>query len=78
MKKKDKILLGIILIISLFMCIGYAEVANIILNIAGGVEATAQEGVFISDATTTSASSTVNYYTGTMLDSKTVLGSTSG
>jgi len=78
MKKTNKKLIGIILIISLFMCIGYAEVSDTILNITGQIEATTQEGVFISNVETTDTLSVVNYYVGTMLDSKTVLGTTSG
>ncbi len=77
MKKTNKRLIGIILIISLFMCIGYAGITGTTLNITGELGANTQEGVFISEVVVNDASSIVNSYIGTMIDMKTVLGSTS-
>ena len=39
----------LLFIATLFMCIGYAEISGVLVNITGTVEATSQEGVFIAD-----------------------------
>jgi len=77
MKKTNKRLIAFILISCLFLCIGYAEITNTELKIAGMLEASAQEGVFISNVETTDTLSKINAYVGTMLDTKTVLGTAS-
>lgn len=72
----------LILIATLFMSIGYAKISDVLLNITGTVEATSQEGVFIADVVhiannnANTENSKINYYLGTILDSKTVLGDT--
>ena len=66
----------LIFIAALFMSIGYAEISGSIINITGTVEAKAQEGVFIANITKNSGDTTdskINYYIGTMFESKTVL-----
>lgn len=68
----------LIFIVTLFMCIGYAEISDVLLNITGTAQATAQEGVFITTISNTNEStdSKVNYFIGTMFESKTILGNT--
>ena len=72
----------LILIATLFMCIGYAEITSQELTITGKVSSVAQKDVFITDVKYVSntqadtANSKINYYLGTMLDSQVVLGST--
>ena len=81
--KKIESYLILIIIATLFMCIGYAEISDISATISGTVEATAQKGVFIRDITNTTnvnadtENSKINLYTETIMDSKIVLGSTS-
>ena len=69
----------LIFIVTLFMSIGYAEISDVLLNITGTVEATVQEGVFITTISNTSGETTVskiNYFLGTMFESQIVLGNT--
>ena len=66
----------LIFIATLFLSIGYAEISDVLLNVTGTLNATVQEGVFItnisniSEVTTTSK---VNYFIQTIFDSTTVL-----
>lgn len=69
----------LVFIATLFMCIGYAEISGIALDISGTIETIAQKGVFISKISKASeieTESKVNYFIGTMFESKTVLGDT--
>ena len=72
----------LILIATLFMGIAYAEISGVILEIEGTAETTIQEGVFIANVVNLSSTeanitdSKINYFLGTMLDSKIVLGNT--
>lgn len=81
-RKKFKIIEAysvLIFIATLFMCIGYAELSGDPMSIAGIVEAYAQEGVFITSISKKSeieTGSKINYFIGTMFESKTVLGNT--
>lgn len=84
-RKKFKIIetYSVLLFIAiLFMCIGYAEISGVLVNITGTVEATSQEGVFIADVVlkennnADTEHSKINYYIGTMLDSQIALGNT--
>ena len=73
----------LIIIATFFIGIGYAKTSEIIFEIDGKVEAEAQEGVFITDVEYVSdlnadiVNSVINLYSGTMLDSKIVLGNDS-
>ena len=77
------IYLVLFIIASLFISIAYANITTRELTVSGNIEADNQEGVFISDVRYVSnngadtENSKINYYIGTMLDSKVVLGSTS-
>lgn len=81
--KKNKtieVYLMLILIATLLMSVGYAKISDVYLGINGEVEAIAQDGVFIKNVTsenTDTASSKVNYYIETVLDSQVELGTTS-
>lgn len=69
----------LIFIVTLFISIGYAEISDVLLNITGTVQATAQEGVFIANISNISEETTnskINYFIGTMLESQIVLGDT--
>ena len=69
----------LIFIVTFFMCIGYAEMSGDFASITGTVEAYAQEGVFITSISKRSeleTESEINYFIGTMFESKTVLGNT--
>lgn len=69
----------LIFIATLFMCIGYAQISEKELKIAGNIETTAQKGVFITKIINTSevqTNSEINYFIQTMFDSKVVLGNT--
>lgn len=66
----------LILIATLFMCVGYAQISGVELKIAGDVVASPQDGVFISeiiDLNESTTTSEINYYIGTMMDSKVIL-----
>ena len=82
MKKTNKILMGAILIITLFMCIGYAEMSGIALSILGEVDVTVQEGVFISsivydsDVDAIVENSQIGHYSGTTMNNIIELSST--
>lgn len=63
-------------IATLFMCIGYAQMSGVKLNITGNVETLVQKGVFITQITNTSqiqTASEINYFIHTMFDSKIIL-----
>ena len=69
----------LIFVVTLFMCIGYAEISSTCINITGTIKSRAQEGVFIADITKNNGDTTesvINNYTGTMFESKTILGDT--
>jgi len=82
MTKTNKILIGIILIITLLMCIGYAEMSGVALSILGKVDATAQTEVFISnvvyydDVDANTDNSQIGYYFGTTMNNIIELSST--
>ncbi len=64
--------LFLIIFASFFMTVGYAAIANPVLNISGSTIANVQSGVFISDFTCTNGngnSSTINLINGTMVNS---------
>lgn len=78
-RKKFKIIEAysvLIFIAALFMCIGYAQISETLLNIAGTAETDAQKGVFITKITNISevqTNSEINYFIQTMFESKTIL-----
>lgn len=83
-KKNYSIIIAVIILIStLFMSVGYATMNSVTLDITGTANATAQSGVFITNVECLSnngadtASSTINNYYQTVLDSTMVLGSSS-
>lgn len=57
--RSKKLIMILLLVSTLFMSVGYASVNSIILNIAGELGYTAQEGVFISN---------IRYVSGTSVD----------
>lgn len=62
----------LIFVVTLFMSIGYAQISDVLLNINGTIEATAQEGVFIVETKKSgenNSNSKVNNYIATTLDS---------
>ena len=66
----------LILIATLFLSIGYANISDTLLKITGNIEALPQEGVFItniSNISETQTNSKINYFLQTMFESKTVL-----
>ena len=69
----------LILIATLLMSIGYAEITGIDMQVATNVETTAQKGVFITDITRTEYSgadislSKINSYLDTTVNSTVVL-----
>lgn len=66
----------LIFIAALFLSIGYAEISDVLFNITGHLETTAQEGVFITNILNISevmTNSKINYFVQTIFDSKTVL-----
>lgn len=70
----------LIFIVTLFLSVGYAEISDVIFNITGTVEATSQEGVFITEVNNISENtnnSKINYFIGTTLDSTVILGADS-
>ncbi len=68
----------LILIGALFISVAHAKVTDLEMKITGSIDAKAPEGVFISDVTSSNTTNgTINYYTGTMMDSKVILESTS-
>ena len=75
--------LVLVLIAVLALGIAYAQIVDEELTVAGNVESEVQEGVFITQVVYKSnegadtANSVINYYLGTMMDSKIVLGSAS-
>lgn len=82
-KEKFKIIemySALIFIATLIMCIGYAEISGINLNVEGTIYAETQDGVFItdveyiSDSSADTDNSKINYYLGTIIDSKVTLG----
>ena len=82
-KKKFKIIEGysvLIFIAIFFMSIGYAKITDVLITVTGTAETTSQEGVFITDVVFVDNSnadivgSKINYFLGTVLDSKIVLG----
>ena len=81
--KKIEMYSLLILIVTLFMSIGYAKISGRVLNIEGKVTAVAQDGVFITDVEYISSNeadttnSKVNNYLGTVLNSQVVLGNNS-
>jgi len=62
-------------IATLFFSIGYAQIYEQDLEIGGTLETEGQNGVFITDVTTTDTNSSANSFVGTMLNSTTVLSS---
>ena len=63
----------LILIATIFMSIGYAKISDIKVSITGDAKTKAQTGVFITDVTTTDEeNTTINNYTGTILDSEVI------
>ena len=73
----------LLLIATLLMSIGYAEMSGITLSVAANVKATVQDGVFITEVTRTTYSgaditnSQINSYVETSMNSTVVLGSSS-
>ena len=88
-KRKNKVSLYkkifpiLLVIATLSMSVGYTTVTGIDLDIAGSVDAEVYEGIFITDVSYDSnvdadtIESTINYYVGTVMDSKIVLGNNS-
>lgn len=76
----SKFLPILLILATFFMSVGYAQMNSAELNVGGIVQSYLQDGVFISDVNYLSnvsadtTSSKINYYIGTMLDSKVVLG----
>ena len=70
----------LLLIATLLMSIGYAEMSGITLSVAANVKATVQEGVFITEVTRTAydgadiTNSKINSYAETTMNSTVVLG----
>ena len=73
----------LILIATLLMSIGYAEMSGINLSVAANVKATVQDGVFITEVTRTAyegadiTNSKINSYAETTMNNTVVLGSSS-
>ncbi len=66
----------LICIVTLFICIGYAEISGVELNISGTLEPSTQQGVFISEMNNTDETcvdSKINFTLGTMFEGKIVL-----
>ena len=78
----SEIYLVLIIVVTLSMGIVYAEISSVENDIRGTVEASMQEGVIITDIKYLSnngadeTNSSINYFVGTMFDSKIVLGNT--
>lgn len=85
MKKERKleIYLVLIFIVTLFMCVGYAKISDMSINIYATVDTNVQDGVFITDITKVSSidanldDSKINNYYGTMFESNVVLNKSS-
>ena len=73
----------LLLIATLLMSIGYAEMSGITLSVAANVKATVQDGVFITEVTRTAydgadiTNSKINSYAETTINSTVVLGNSS-
>ena len=73
----------LLLIATLLMSIGYAEMSGITLSVAANVKATVQDGVFITEVTRTAydgadiTNSKINSYAETTMNNTVVLGSSS-
>lgn len=66
----------LLLIATLFMCIGYAKISDTYLSITGTVEAVEQEGVYITSMSNISEIATnshINYFIQTMFESRIAL-----
>lgn len=64
----------LIFIVSFFMCVGYAQISDVLLDISGITEAESQEGVFITDVKIIDeGDSKINNYIATTLDSTVIL-----
>lgn len=78
MVKIRKVLLFVICsFFTIFLSIGYAAISKD-FTVSGSIVLTPQEGVFITYASVYSGNATVNSYSGTVLNSKVDLGSSSG
>lgn len=68
-KISNKLLLLLIFIATIFMSVGYASINSIVLNLGGNAGYAADQTLHISVATSAHSDSTVNSFSGTMLNS---------
>ena len=79
--KKFEVYFALLLISTLFMSIGYAQISDTELNVSGITEAEVQDGVFISDiinlnsdTSTNESESSIKYFLASAVKSEIVLG----